>query len=102
MPRTRNAAPDTTLSIRVQPRSRKNAVAGWIGDTVKLYVTAPPVGDAANTACLSLLSALLDVPRSRLALVKGGRSRNKIVRIVGRSKDEVHACLCRPPSDETD
>jgi uncharacterized protein len=90
------------LSIRVQPRSRKNAVAGWNGDTVKLYVTAPPVGGAANTACLSLLSALLDVPLSRLALVKGGHSRDKIVRIVGLSKDEVYTCLCRPPSDETD
>ena len=90
------------MSIRVQPRSRKNAVAGWIGDTVKLCVTAPPVEGAANAACLSLLSALLDVPLSRLALAKGGHSRNKIVRIVGLSKDEVHACLCRPPPNETD
>jgi uncharacterized protein (TIGR00251 family) len=84
------------LSIRVQPRSRKNAVAGWIGDTVKLCVTAPPVEGAANTACLSLLSTLLDVPLSRLALVKGGHSRNKVVRIIGLSDDEVRACLSRP------
>jgi len=96
MPRTRNARLSTTLAIRIQPRSSKNAVAGWIGNTVKLRVTAPPVDGAANIACLGLLSALLDVPVSQLALIKGEHSRNKIVRIDGLSDDQVRACLSRP------
>jgi len=96
MPRTRNARLSTTLAIRIQPRSSKNAVAGWIGNTVKLRVTAPPVEGAANIACLGLLSALLDVPLSRLALIKGEHSRHKIVRIDGLSDDQVRACLSRP------
>ena len=96
MPPTRNARLSATLAIRIQPRSSKNAVVGWIGNTVKLRVTAPPVEGAANTACLGLLSDLLNVPLSQLALVKGERSRHKIVRIDGLSDDQVRACLSRP------
>jgi uncharacterized protein len=84
------------LGIRVQPRSSENALVGWSGDTVKLRVTAPPVEGAANTACLSVLSKLLDVPFTHLSLVKGEHSRNKVVRILGLTEEQVQARLGRP------
>lgn len=96
MSRARSADVDATLVIRVQPRSSRNAVAGWIGDRVKLSVTAPPVEGAANTACRSLLAELLDIPLSRIDLVKGEHSRNKVVRILGLTQEQVHARLSRP------
>ena len=86
------------LGIRVQPRSSDNALVGWIGDTVKVRVTAPPVEGAANTACLSVLSKLLDVPFTHVSLVKGEHSRNKIVRILGLTMDQVQTRLGRPSS----
>jgi uncharacterized protein len=84
------------LVIRVQPRSSENALVGWSGDTVKLRVTAPPVEGAANTACLSVLSKLLDVPFTHVSLVKGEHSRNKVVRILGLTEEQVQARLGRP------
>jgi uncharacterized protein len=96
MPRTRSADGGAILVVRVQPRSNENALVGWSDDTVKLRVTAPPVEGAANTACLSVLSKLLDVPLMHLSLVKGERSRNKVVRILGLTEEQVQARLGRP------
>ena len=96
MSRERNPEVGATLAIRVQPRAGQNAVVGWSGDTVKLRVTAPPVEGAAITACLSLLSVLLEVPLARVDLIKGERSRNKVVRILGLTEEQVCARLGRP------
>ena len=84
------------MVVRVQPRSNENALVGWSGDIVKVRVTAPPVEGAANTACLSVLSKLLDVPLTHVSLVKGERSRNKVVRILGLTEDQVQDRLGRP------
>jgi len=86
------------LAVRLQPRAGENALAGWIGNTVKLRVTAPPVDGAANTLCITLLSKLLAIPVSRLALIKGVHSRNKVVRILGLNLQQVCARLDRPSS----
>ena len=84
------------MVVRVQPRSNENALVGWSGDIVKVRVTAPPVEGAANTACLSVLSKLLDVPLTHVSLIKGERSRNKVVRILGLTEDQVQDRLGRP------
>ena len=84
------------MVVRVQPRSNENALVGWSGDIVKVRVTAPPVEGAANTACLSVLSKLLDVPLTHVSFVKGEHSRNKVVRILGLTEDQVQDRLGRP------
>ena len=89
----RGSKPETTLSVRVQPRASSNAVAGWAGGILKVRLTVPPVEGAANYACLALLADLLDLPPSRLTIFRGARSRNKVVRIIGLSQDEVHSRL---------
>ena len=96
MPRTKSANVGAVLVVRVQPRSNENALVGWSGDIVKVRVTAPPVEGAANTACLSVLSKLLDVPLTHVSLIKGERSRNKVVRILGLTEDQVQDRLGRP------
>jgi len=53
------------------------------------------VEGAANEACLAFLAKLLDLPPSRLAIIQGERSRNKVVRITGLTQGEVHARLSR-------
>jgi uncharacterized protein (TIGR00251 family) len=70
-------------------------VVGWTGETLKIRLTAPPVEGAANAACLDFLADLLDVPPSNLTILKGDRSRQKVVRIVGLTQDEVRTRLSR-------
>ena len=87
------AQPQATLSVHVQPRASRNEVAGLEGDTLKIRLTAPPVDGEANEACLAFLAKLLDLSPSRLAIIQGARSRTKVIRITGLTKNEVHARL---------
>src|SRR2546426_8966479 len=91
----RVVGPHVILSLRVQPRASRNAVAGWTGDTLNIRLTAPPVEGAANAACLEFLADLLDLPQSHIEILKGARSRTKVIRISGLSQDEVHARLAK-------
>jgi len=91
----RAAEPYVTLSLRVQPRASRNAVVGWTGDILNIRLTPPPVEGAANAACLKFLADLLDLPQSRLEILRGARSRTKVVQIAGLTRDEVRARLER-------
>jgi hypothetical protein len=91
----RVAGPDVTLSLRIQPRASRNAIVGWTGDTLNIRLTAPPVEGAANAACLAFLADLLDLPQAQLEILRGARSRNKVVQIMGLTRDEVRARLAR-------
>jgi hypothetical protein len=91
----RAALPQATLSVHVQPRASRNAIAGWVGEALKIQLTAPPVEGAANAACLAFLADLLDLPQSQLEILRGDRSRHKIIRITGLMQEEVHERLSR-------
>ena len=75
------------LRLRVTPRARRNAITGTIDTSdrpaLKVSVTAPPAGGAANTAVLALLAKALGVPKSGLAVITGTTGRNKLVHIPG-------------------
>jgi uncharacterized protein YggU (UPF0235/DUF167 family) len=48
-----------------------------------IKVRARPDGGAANEAVLALLARALGVPRSRLTLLRGATSREKLVQVGG-------------------
>lgn len=93
MPLLTQAGPDVLLAVRVQPRAARDEVAGRRGETLSLRLTAPPVGGAANAACLAFLADLLAVPRRRLRLVAGLQSRTKTIRIADATVARVAARL---------
>jgi uncharacterized protein (TIGR00251 family) len=78
-----------SFAVRVQPRAKKNAVIGELGDALKLALTAPPIDGRANEACIKFFANLLDVPRSSVTIASGETSRRKIIRVTGLSADEV-------------
>ena len=82
-----------TFAIRVQPRASRNAIAGEMGDALKLALTAPPVEGKANEACVEFLANLLKVPRSSVTIASGESSRNKVIRITGLSAGQVERRL---------
>ena len=77
------------LTVKVQPGASKDRVVGRIRDEWKLTLTAPPVEGRANRACIDFLARLLEVPRSRVRLVRGQTSRRKLIRVEGLSSDEI-------------
>lgn len=69
------------LKVRITPRSSRNEVEGWDGATLRVRVTAPPVEGQANEACRELLAKALSIPKSKIILVGGTHSRDKVFRI---------------------
>jgi len=85
----RDTAAGATFSVKVQPRAKKNAIIGAVGDAMKLALTAPPVEGRANEACIEFFANLLDVPRSSVTIASGETSRNKVIRVTGLTVDEL-------------
>jgi uncharacterized protein len=67
------------ISVYVQPRAAKNAIAGIHGQALKIRLTAPPVDGAANKMCLQFLAKQLNVPKSALQIESGHSSRSKTI-----------------------
>ena len=68
------------IPIRVIPRAAKNEVKKTEGG-LKAYLTAPPVGGKANKALLKMLAVHFKVKKSQLSIIKGEKSRDKIIRV---------------------
>jgi uncharacterized protein (TIGR00251 family) len=83
--RIRESASGLVVSLHVQPRARSTAFAGIHNGALKLKVQAPPVDDAANQAIVRFFSELLEIPKSRLLITSGAKSREKTLRIEGIS-----------------
>jgi len=79
----------TTFAVKVHPRAKKNAVTGQAGDALKVALTAPPVDGKANAACIEFFAKLLNVPRSSVTIAAGQTSRNKVIRVVGLTAQQV-------------
>lgn len=79
--------------VRVQPRASRTRLAGLQGEAVKVRLGSPPVEGAANAELVKFLAKRLGVPRSSVRLVRGARSRNKVVEVTGVDEARVRAAL---------
>ncbi len=75
------------IRVRLQPRARRNEIAGVRGGVVVVRVTAPPVEGRANEALRRVIARRARVAKGRVEIVRGTRSRDKVVRVQGL--DEV-------------
>ena len=89
----RNTPHGATFAVRVQPRARRNAIVGELGNALKLALTAPALEGRANQACIEFLAEFLKVPRSSVTIAAGETSRNKVIRVAGISADELRRRL---------
>ncbi|MEW6157013.1 MAG: DUF167 domain-containing protein [Verrucomicrobiota bacterium] len=76
-------ADGVSLRVKVQPRASRNEIACFLGDELKVKVTAPPVDAAANEALLGFLAEILDCSRGAVTLIRGQTARHKVVLIRG-------------------
>jgi len=83
------------LRLRVRPGARRNEIVGSHGGALKLSVTAAPEKGKANQAVSRLLASALDVPPSKIEIVAGTSSSDKVVVVPGMSLDEVRERIGR-------
>jgi len=71
------------LPLKVVPKASRNRVVGWVGERLKIQVTAPPERGKANDAVVEILAEALGLPSARVRIVAGETSPLKTVEIDG-------------------
>lgn len=78
------------IIVPLTPKASRNNVEGWAEDkngkkVLRVKVTAAPEKGKANEALIKLLSNFFKVPKSRITLLRGVRSRIKHLEILKNS-----------------
>ncbi|MGF1620904.1 MAG: DUF167 family protein [Rhodomicrobiaceae bacterium] len=88
----RETADGLVLAVRLTPKAARNDVTGVECGAdglpfLTVRVKAVPEKGKANAALISLIAKWLDLPKSRCALVSGGKSRLKQVLARGDTRE---------------
>ncbi|NXC45059.1 CO040 protein, partial [Penelope pileata] len=76
--------------VRAKPGSRCSAVTDVTAEAVGVAIAAPPSEGEANAELCRYLAKVLEVKKSEVILEKGGKSRDKVVKIlVPVTPDEI-------------
>ena len=89
--------PDTTvhgddvarLKLKVVPGASRSEISGWLGDALKVRVTAAPEKGRANQAVEALLCRALTLPAGSVHIVQGGTAANKTCEVRQLSLAEI-------------
>ncbi|HEB89587.1 MAG TPA: DUF167 domain-containing protein [Deltaproteobacteria bacterium] len=83
----------TRLTVKVVPGASRDEIAGWLEESLKIRVVAPPEKGKANSAVEKLLAGALGLSRRAVRVVSGATSQRKTLEISGLSLDEIRSKL---------
>jgi uncharacterized protein (TIGR00251 family) len=89
----------TTVAVRLQPRAKRDEVVGERGEAIVIRVTAPPVDGKANAALCAFIAKKLKISPTRVDLVRGQTSRDKVVHVEGVTQADLRAALLGQTAD---
>jgi uncharacterized protein (TIGR00251 family) len=89
----------TDLRVRLQPRARREEVVGERAGALVIRVTAPPVDGKANAALCAFVARVAGVASSRVSVVRGHGSRDKVVRVEGVEEMALRRALIGQRTD---
>jgi uncharacterized protein YggU (UPF0235/DUF167 family) len=91
-PKAAGAALSCLLTVRVQPGARATRLSLTPAEC-KVFLQERAVDGRANAALVEALAEWLAVSRSRVTLVRGHTSRDKVVAVEGLADSEAQARL---------
>ena len=84
------------VAAYVTPRAGRDEIVGWAAGELAIRVTAPPDEGRANAAACRVLAHALGVPKSAVAVVRGAKSRHKVLAVDGLSAEDLGETLGGP------
>ena len=78
------------LQIKVIPGSSRDCIAGWLGNILKIRVTAPAEKGKANNAVEKIITDALGISGKQVCIIKGKTSVRKIVEITGMDEVKIY------------
>lgn len=77
-----------TIAIHAKPGSKQNAITDLTTEAVSVAIAAPPSEGEANAELCRYLSKVLELRKSDVVLDKGGKSREKVVKLLASTTPE--------------
>ena len=71
------------LKVHINPNSKKDEILGVYNDSLRVKISSPPVDGKANKAIIKFFSKFLNIPKSKIKIEKGDKSRDKLIAIEG-------------------
>ncbi|WP_141266225.1 DUF167 domain-containing protein [Thermodesulfovibrio sp. Kuro-1] len=71
------------LKVLVKTGTKIAGIEGIEGNTLKLRLAAQPHDGLANKELIEMLSEILNIPKSRIEIIKGKTSKHKIIKLKG-------------------
>jgi uncharacterized protein (TIGR00251 family) len=81
------------LRFHVVPNAKSDMVVGEHGGAIKVKLRAPALEGKANAALIRFLADLLKVPSRTIVVLRGHKSRDKVIRIEGLREEELRTRL---------
>lgn len=78
-----------SIAIHAKPGSKQNAITDVTSEAVGVAIAAPPTEGEANAELCRYLSKVLEIKKSEVVLDKGGKSREKVVKISANTTTEA-------------
>ena len=67
------------IKVRVIPRARQDKVTVNEDGIVRVHTVAVPADGQANEAIIRMLAKYYDVPKTRIKIIRGQTSRDKVI-----------------------
>ena len=74
---------NSELKVKAVPGASRDEIAGWLGDALKVRVSAPPEKGKANAAVCALLAKQLDLSKGAVSVVQGHGNAHKRLQLDG-------------------
>ena len=81
------------LAVRIQPNAGRNHICEVVDDELRIRIAAPPVDSVANRELIRFLAKSLRCPKYAIQLVRGEKSRHKLLEIRGLAVGQIVAAM---------
>lgn len=69
------------LEVKVVANAKEEKIEKQDQNKLKIWIKAKPLDGKANKAVINLISESFDVPKSSIRIIKGEKSRDKVIEI---------------------
>jgi len=88
--RTDSEGKHILMDVYAKPGAKQNAIVDVRDEKVNVQINAPPVEGSANNELVKYIASFLGLKSSNVALERGHKSRNKVLKITGDiTRDDV-------------
>jgi uncharacterized protein (TIGR00251 family) len=77
------------LKLKVVPGASRTEIVGWLGNALKIRVSAAPEKGKANAAVEATIAAALGISPSSVKIIAGKSSARKTIEICGMTSEQI-------------